>query len=98
QLVFHPSDPDLMFAASAKDGPGSWRETHFAGARISRSRDGGRTWETLSNGLPDRMQGNIEAMCLDADATGCSVFAATTSGEVFGSDDGGDSWQLIAAG
>jgi photosystem II stability/assembly factor-like uncharacterized protein len=95
QLVQHPSNPDLMFIAAAKDSPGAWRMTHFAGARISRSQDGGRTWEVLTHGLPDRMQGNIEAMCLEAHASGCSLFAATTAGEVFASDDSGETWSLI---
>jgi photosystem II stability/assembly factor-like uncharacterized protein len=98
QLVFHPEDPDLMFVASAKDGPGTWRTSHHAGARISRSEDGGRTWKVLSHGLPDRMQGNIEAMCLEAYPGGCSVFAANTAGEIFASDDAGDSWDLVVEG
>ena len=72
--------------------------THFAGARVSRSTDGGRNWEVLRNGLPDRMQGNIEAMALEDWGGGVSLFAATTAGEIFASDDGGDSWQLIATG
>jgi hypothetical protein len=97
QLVLHPEDPELMFIAAAKDGPGAWRANPFAGARISRSRDGGRTWQVLAGGLPDRMQGNIEAMCLDGYPGGCSLFAATTAGEVFVSDDAGDTWTLAAA-
>jgi len=98
QLVLHPSNPDLMFIAAAKDSPGAWRMTHFAGARISRSQDGGRTWEVLTHGLPDRMQGNIEAMCLEAHGAGCSLFAATTAGEVFASDDSGETWSLVVTG
>jgi photosystem II stability/assembly factor-like uncharacterized protein len=98
QLVYHPRNPDLMFVAAAKDTPGAWRETHFAGARIARSRDGGRTWEILRSGLPDRMQGNVEAMCLEAVGDGCSLFAATTAGEVFISEDSGDTWSLAVTG
>jgi photosystem II stability/assembly factor-like uncharacterized protein len=94
QLVLHPQDPDLMFIAAAQDSPGAWRTTRFAGARISRSHDGGRTWQVLGGGLPDRMQGNVEAMSLHARPEGCSLFAATTAGEVFVSEDSGDSWTL----
>jgi photosystem II stability/assembly factor-like uncharacterized protein len=96
QLVYHPNNPDLMFVAAAKDSPGAWRTNPFAGARIARTRDGGNTWEQLTNGLPDRMQGNVEAMCLEVTGPGeaCSVFAATTAGEVFVSEDAGDSWTL----
>jgi photosystem II stability/assembly factor-like uncharacterized protein len=96
QLVYHPKNPDLMFVASAKDSPGAWRANPFAGARISRSRDAGVTWQPLTNGLPDRLQGNVEAMSLEVTGPGdaCSIFAATTAGEVFVSDDAGDSWTL----
>lgn len=96
-LVLHPREPDLMFIAAAQTSPGDWRETHTAGARISRSRDGGRTWEVLRGGLPDRLQGNIEALSLEEWGDGFAVFAATTSGEVFCSEDGGDRWSLIAS-
>jgi hypothetical protein len=98
QLVYHPRNPRLMFVASAKDTPGAWRETHFAGARIARSRDAGRTWEILTKGLPDRMQGNVEAMCLEAAGDNCSLFAATTSGEVFVSEDAGETWTVAVEG
>jgi hypothetical protein len=40
------------------------------------------------------MQGNVEAMSLHARPEGCSLFAATTAGEVFVSEDSGDSWTL----
>jgi photosystem II stability/assembly factor-like uncharacterized protein len=94
QLVYHPGKPELMFVAAAKDTPNKWQQTHNAGARIARSTDAGRTWQVLTSGLPDRMQGNVEAMCLEAVGAACSVFAATTSGEVFVSDDAGESWSL----
>jgi photosystem II stability/assembly factor-like uncharacterized protein len=97
-FVFRPSDPKTMFMTAAQDAPGTWRTTHFAGARISRSRDGGRTWEILRNGLPDRLQASIEAFCLEEAGGSCSVFAATTSGDVFCSEDLGESWQKIITG
>lgn len=94
-LVYHPRQPDLMLIAAAHGSPGTWRKTHFAGARISRSKDGGRSWEVLHNGLPDRMQASIEAMCLDDCGESPSVFAGTTAGEIYSSDDGGEHWTKI---
>ena len=96
--VLNPMNPDMMFLSAAQYNPGQWRRTHSAGARISRSMDGGRTWEILRNGLPDRLQASIEALCLEAAGDSVSVFAATTSGEVYGSDDAGESWSVIAGG
>jgi photosystem II stability/assembly factor-like uncharacterized protein len=96
-MVFHPRLPDLMFVGSAKDGPGSWRENNFAGSRISKSADGGRTWETLGHGLPDRLQSAFEAMTLEDWGESCSLFAATATGEVWCSDNAGESWSEIFA-
>jgi photosystem II stability/assembly factor-like uncharacterized protein len=97
-FVFCPSAPNLMFVTAAHDAPGTWRTTHFAGARISRSRDGGRSWEILRHGLPDRMQASIEAFCLEEAGESFSLFAATTSGEVWCSEDGGERWDRIISG
>ncbi len=97
-FVFRPSNPTLMFMTAAQDAPGTWRTSHFAGARISRSRDGGRSWEILRNGLPDRMQASIEAFCLEEAGDSFSLFAATTSGEVLSSEDGGEHWERIISG
>lgn len=97
-LVLHPENPSLMFLSGSQYGPGMWPRTHYAGARISRSQDGGRTWEILRNGLPHRLQASIEALCLEATPGGTSIFAATTAGEVYASDDGGDHWARIMSG
>jgi len=97
-FVFRPSDPKLMLMTAAHDAPGTWRTSHFAGARISRSKDGGRSWEILKNGLPDRLQASIEAFCLEEAGASTAVYAATTSGEILCSEDLGDSWQVIVQG
>ena len=98
QLVFDPKDPETMFIAGAHHQPDEWMRSSFAGARISRSRDGGRTWEVLGGGLPERLRANVEAMALERAGDALSLFAATTEGEVWASEDGGDSWSSIAAG
>jgi photosystem II stability/assembly factor-like uncharacterized protein len=94
-FVFRPSDRNLIFMTAAHDAPGTWRTTHFAGARISRSKDGGRSWEILRNGLPDRLQASIEAFCLEEAGSSTAIFAGTTAGEIFCSDDLGESWTKI---
>ena len=94
-LVFHPRNPGLMFICGAHRGPGSWPKESFAGSRISRSTDGGRTWEVLANGLPDRVRSAFEAMSLEDWGESFSVFAATANGEVWCSDDGGETWSEI---
>ena len=97
-LVVHPRRPELVFVAAAQHGPGSWRESHYAGTRISRSTDGGKTWQPLRNGLPDRLQTAVEAMCLEDWGESFSLFAATATGEIWSSEDGGEHWSEIITG
>ena len=49
----------------------------------SRSRDGGKTWDILSGGLPDHIRANIEGMAMDVWNGGYAIFAGTTDGDVF---------------
>lgn len=97
-MVAHPQDPDLLFMSAAHHTPRDWRTSHYAGSRISRSRDGGRTWEQLRAGLPDRLQASVEAMIMETYANSFSLFAATTAGEVWNSDDAGENWSMIVSG
>ena len=100
QLVHLPSDPDTLYISASQTGPRSWvREGStdgFAGGRIARSTDGGRSWAVLAGGLPDRLHGNVEAMCLEESGESVQLFAGMTDGEVWWTGDGGESWSRIA--
>ncbi len=98
QLVFKPSDPDWMIISAGQKNPGEWRKERSAGSRISRSRDGGYTWETLRGGLEDRMQDSVEAMCLEEAGGAVQLFAATSGGRVLWSQDSGDHWSIAVKG
>ncbi len=98
QIVFKPSDPDYMLISAGEKNPGVWRTEHTAKSRISRSRDGGATWEILSGGLEDKMQPSVEAMCLEEAGGQAQIFAATTGGTVLWSEDAGDHWEIIIKG
>ncbi len=97
-LLVHPRNHNLIFTAGARTGPGTWKKTQSADARIARSKDGGKNWEILTGGLPEEIRGNIEAMAMDAWSAGFALFAGTTDGEVFSSTDGGDRWEKIIQG
>jgi photosystem II stability/assembly factor-like uncharacterized protein len=97
-LLIHPVDGRIMFVAGGKTGPGTWRKLHTADSRIARSRDGGKSWEILHNGLPEHIRGNVEAFSMDAWNGGYALFAGTTDGEVFSSDDEGENWKKIIQG
>lgn len=96
-LFFDPRDETILYMAGANGAPNpTWRELRSARPGILRSSDSGRTWQELSNGLPDLIPGNIEAMCAHQSDAGLSIFAGTSVGDVWGSDDGGESWTQVA--
>ena len=98
QLIYSPNDDRIMFMSGAADNPGTWRETHHANATVVRSKDGGRTWEEAKKGMPESMRGNIEAMSISIAPNSFTLFAGTTDGTVYCSEDGAESWQEIATG
>ena len=97
-LIVHPRNGNLMFVAGAKTGPGTWRKLHTADARIARSRDGGKSWDILAEGLPEHIRANFEATAMDVWNSGYALFGGTTDGDVFYSADEGDSWRRIIQG
>ncbi len=98
-LVHHPRRPEVMFVAAAGKRPGAWYREHYAGSRISRSADGGRTWQAVRHGFPDQpLRTAFEAMCLEDWGESFSLLAATASGEVWCSDDGGEHWREALVG
>jgi photosystem II stability/assembly factor-like uncharacterized protein len=59
-LVMNFSDPNILYAASYDKIRLPWHyEAGGEGSRIHRTRDGGKTWQVLSNGLPGGMIGRI---------------------------------------
>jgi BNR/Asp-box repeat len=65
--------------------------------RVYRSRSGGNEWEALTNGLPQQdCYVNVlrDAMAVDQ-LDACGVYFGTTGGQVYASNDSGDSWSAI---
>ncbi len=68
--------------------------------RVYRTKDGGESWDALTNGLPQ--QDALETILRDNlqadrnDPTG--LYFGTRSGKVFGSQDAGQSWSMIREG
>jgi photosystem II stability/assembly factor-like uncharacterized protein len=95
-LALHPRDPKTIYVLPLKGA--EFRCPPENKLRVFRSRDAGKTWEALSNGLP---QENVfagiyrEGMAADAqDPAG--IYFGTNTGKVFSSLDEGDTWTLLA--
>jgi hypothetical protein len=100
-MVGHPTDPDTVWVFPM-DGTRVWPRTSPGGKpAVYRTRDGGKRWERLDKGLP---QANgwytvkRQCMCADDDGRNTGVYFGTTSGDVWASRNGGDSWSRIAEG
>jgi len=65
--------------------------------RVYRSRAGGENWEALTDGLPQEhcyVDVLRDAMAVDT-ADPCGIYFGTTGGQVYASNDSGDSWTAI---
>ncbi len=66
---------------------------------VSRTRDGGESFEVLSTGLPhDHAYDLIYRHGLDIDETGEQLLMGSTAGSLWWSANGGDEWQTISTG
>ncbi|HHZ07941.1 MAG TPA: exo-alpha-sialidase [Rhizobiales bacterium] len=93
----HPSDPDTLYLLPL-NGATEGRFVPDARAAVWRTRDGGRTWQDLREGLPQ--EGAYFGVLRQAMATDrmepAGVYFGTSSGALFASSDEGDSWSCIA--
>jgi len=97
-LFLDPIDDGTVYMGGAGDAPETWRVAGGAHAGFIVSRDGGRTWAEAMNGLPSPLPGNIEAMAMHGWNGGLAFYAGTAVGDLYGSEDGGGNWRLIAGG
>jgi hypothetical protein len=64
---------------------------------VLRTRDGGRTFDTLRDGLPrEPAYDLIYRHGLAVDATGERLAFGSTTGNLWVTEDGGDAWQCVS--
>ena len=97
-MEIDPNTADTIFIIPIESD--EFRCTPEGKLRVYRSRNGGESWEPLTNGLPQ--EDALETILrdnLDADANDpTGLYFGTRSGKVFGSNNAGDAWSLIKEG
>ncbi|WP_077033889.1 sialidase [Pelomonas sp. KK5] len=94
-VAAHPADGDTAwFAPAVKDE----RRVPVDGALcVTRTRDGGKTFEVLRNGLPQQhCYDLIYRHGLVVDDSGERLLMGSTTGNLWASDNGGDDWAPVA--
>ena len=93
-----PHDPNTVYIIPIESD--EFRCTPEGKLRVYRTRNGGDSWEPLTEGLPQ--EDALETILrdnLNADANNpTGLYFGTRSGKVFGSKNGGDSWKMIRDG
>jgi photosystem II stability/assembly factor-like uncharacterized protein len=89
------NEPETIYVVPIKSD--SEHYVHEGKLRVFRSRTGGNDWEPLTKGLPQKdCYVNVlrDAMAVDS-LDKCGVYFGTTGGQVYCSNDAGDSWAPI---
>ena len=94
-VAVHPQDADTAwFVPAVKDEK---RVPVAAALAVNRTRDGGRTFETLRAGLPQvHCYDLVYRHGLAVGDDGRSLLMGSTTGHLWASADGGDHWQAVA--
>ena len=94
-VAVHPSDPETAwFVPAVKD---ECRVPVDGKLVVIRTTDGGKSFELLRNGLPqDHCYDIVFRHCLVVDETGQRLAIGTSTGSLWMSHNGGDSWECIS--
>jgi hypothetical protein len=94
-IAVHAHEPETIYVVPIKSD--SQHYPPDGKLRVYRSRTGGKEWEELNKGLPQRdCYVNVlrDAMTVDS-LDSCGLYFGTTGGQVYASADDGDSWNPI---
>ena len=94
-VAAHPSDPDTAwFVPAVKD---ECRVPVDGRLVVTRTRDGGRTFEVLSEGLPTNSWDLVYRHALDVDGRGERLAMGSTTGNLWISENAGERWAQVSA-
>jgi hypothetical protein len=93
-VAVHPNDPaTAWFVPAVKDEK---RVPVDGKLVVSRTRDGGNTFEVLASGLPSESYDLIYRHALDVAKDGRTLAMGSTTGSLWLSTNGGDDWRTIS--
>ncbi len=94
-VAVHPADPQTAwFVPAVRDDQ---RYPWGASVVVSRTRDGGQSFDVLSKGLPQRHAYDlVYRHALDVDSSGQTLAFGSTTGSLWVSEDQGDSWATVS--
>jgi hypothetical protein len=93
-VVVHPRDPQTAWFVPATSD--EVRVPVDAKVVVTRTRDGGKTFQTLAEGLPSQPAYDlVYRHALDVDATGNRLAFGSTTGGLWISENAGDSWWML---
>lgn len=94
-VAAHPRDSETAwFVPAQKD---EYRVPVDGQVVVNRTRDGGRTFETLRRGLPQKHAYDlVYRHALAVDASGERLLMGSTTGSLWVSEDQGDSWTAVS--
>lgn len=95
-VAVDPTDPETAWFVPAQSDE---VRVPVGGAMVvNRTRDGGRTFETIEAGLPQHDSYHlVYRHCLDVDASGRRLLMGSTTGSLWYSEDGGTSFRGVTS-
>jgi photosystem II stability/assembly factor-like uncharacterized protein len=95
-VAAHPTDPDVAwFVPAVKDELRVPVDGRFV---VSRTTDGGASFDVLAEGLPDHHAYDlVYRHGLDVDASGDVLAMGSTTGSLWTSDSAGERWSLVSS-
>jgi photosystem II stability/assembly factor-like uncharacterized protein len=94
-VAVHPDDPHTAWFVPAKKD--EFRYPVDGRFVVNRTRDGGKTFQACSDGLPDTPAYDlVYRHALEVDASGERLAMGSTTGSLWISEDGADHWQTLS--
>ena len=93
-IAMDPNDSDVVFTIPQESD--EFRHAEGGKLAVCRTTDGGESWQTARNGLPDHCYTGVlrKAMCTDSCAE-AGVYFGSANGQVYYSLNGGDEWHTL---